>query len=81
MSQAQSSKYEMPHFNGFVMAAILVCVALFLVFRFFAGSIGSTFVLVPLLYCLTRFRTIQPNTALVGTLFGKYAGVLPRSGF
>ncbi|MCG7655984.1 SPFH domain-containing protein [Wielerella bovis] len=81
MSQTQSSKYEMPHFNGFVMAAILVCVALFLVFRFFSGSIGSTFVLVPLLYCLTRFRTIQPNTALVGTLFGKYAGILPRSGF
>ena len=24
---------------------------------------------------------VQPNTALVGTLFGKYAGVLPKSGF
>lgn len=81
MSQTQSSKYEMPYVNGFAMAAILVGIGLFLVFRFLSGSVGSAFVLAPLLYCLTRFRTIQPNTALVGTLFGKYAGILPHSGF
>lgn len=81
MSQSQSSKYEMPHVNGFAMIAILVGIALFFGFQFLSGSVGGAFVFAPLLYCLTRFRTIQPNTALVGTLFGKYAGILPRSGF
>lgn len=77
MSQTQSSKYEMPYINGFAMAITLIFVA---VFALFAGLFGMVFVL-PLLYCLTRFRTIQPNTALVGTRFGKYAGILPHSGF
>lgn len=36
---------------------------------------------VPFLYAFTRFRTIQPNTALVATKFGSYAGILPHSGF
>lgn len=81
MSQTQSSKYEMPYLNGFVMAAILAIAALFVAFQAISGSLPLVVVLVPIFYCLTRFRTIQPNTALVGTLFGKYAGILPRSGF
>lgn len=81
MSQTQSSKYEMPYLNGFVMAAILAIAALFVAFQAISGSLPLVVVLLPIFYCLTRFRTIQPNTALVGTLFGKYAGILPHSGF
>lgn len=81
MSQTQSSKYEMPYLNGFVMAAILAIAALFVAFQAISGSLPLVVALVPIFYCLTRFRTIQPNTALVGTLFGKYAGILPHSGF
>ncbi|SSY79730.1 SPFH domain-containing protein [Alysiella crassa] len=81
MSQTQSSKYEMPYINGFAMAVTLVVVAVFSAVAFFSGGFLAMFVVAPFLYCLTRFRTIQPNTALVGTLFGKYAGILPHSGF
>ncbi|ULJ62525.1 SPFH domain-containing protein [Wielerella bovis] len=81
MSQTQSYKYEMPYLNGFVMLAILVGATLFAIILFFAGSVVSGVVIAPVLYCVTRFYTIPPNTALVGTLFGKYAGILPRSGF
>ena len=35
----------------------------------------------PYFYLFTRFRVVQPNVALVGTLFGKYAGILPHAGF
>ena len=85
MSQSYSKKYTMPHLNGFAAAAVLVVAALFIAWRAFSvlenGVAGVSILLLPLGYCFTRFRVVQPNTALVGTLFGKYAGVLPKSGF
>lgn len=82
MSQTFSEKYTMPYLNGFVAAAILLIIAMFSVSVLFSGSlVWSVIVGLPLFYCLTRFRVIQPNTALVGTLFGKYAGILPYAGF
>ena len=85
MSQSYSKKYTMPHLNGFAAAAVLVAITLFVVWRMFSalenGAGGLGFLLLPLGYGFTRFRVVQPNTALVGTLFGKYAGVLPQSGF
>ena len=85
MSQSYSKKYTMPHLNGFAAAAVLVAITLFVVWRMFSalenGAGGLGFLLLPLGYCFTHFRVVQPNTALVGTLFGKYAGVLPKSGF
>lgn len=80
MSQTTSHKYSMPVINGFVAIVILVLVSLFFIVQIFQGNpvaiLGA-----PLLYCVTRFQMVQPNTALVGTLFGKYAGVLPHAGF
>ena len=85
MSQSVSQKYMMPYLNGFAAAAVLVVAALFIAWRAFSvlenGVAGVSILLLPLGYCFTRFRVVQPNTALVGTLFGKYAGVLPKSGF
>lgn len=80
MSQTTSHKYSMPVLNGFVALAIVVILAAFFLFKLFQGSFVSVFGVL-LVYCLTRFRTVQPNTALVGTLFGKYAGILPHAGF
>lgn len=89
MDAKQSNKFNMPYLNGFVALAIIVMTLLFLGYRFFAnlaqdelgfGGINIIFGVV-FLYFLGRFRIIQPNTALVGTLFGKYAGILPYSGF
>lgn len=81
MTQSYSEKYEMPHLNGFVALAILVILGLVVVGLFFAGGVFATILALPLAYCATRFRTIDPNTALVGTLFGDYAGILTQSGF
>lgn len=81
MTENYSEKYEMPYLNGFVALGLLIMAVLAVVMSFFAVGVFSAIVLAPLIYCFTRFRTIQPNTALVGTLFGKYAGILPYSGF
>ena len=82
MGQSNSQKYTMPYLNGFT-AAILLLVALLFVAMLVVASGGKAFgiLLLPVVYGFTRFRVVQPNTALVGTLFGKYAGVLPKSGF
>lgn len=80
MTETYSEKYEMPYLNGFVAIAIMVVLAIGAVFTFFAFP-PLAVVVAPLVYGLSRFRTIQPNTALVGTLFGKYAGILPYAGF
>lgn len=81
MTEHYSEKYEMPYLNGFVALGILVVLVLGVVALFLVGGAFAGILLLPLVYCFTRFRTIQPNTALVGTLFGKYAGILPYSGF
>ena len=82
MSQSYSKKYTMPHLNGFFAATLLVVIALCSLALVFASRGGAfAIVIPPLVYACTRFRTVPPNTALVGTLFGKYAGVLPQSGF
>lgn len=82
MSQTFSEKYTMPYLNGFVAAAILLVVGIFTLSTVWAGGpVLAVIIGVPLIYCITRFRIIQPNTALVGTLFGKYAGILPYAGF
>lgn len=87
MQNQTSEKYNMPYLNGFLALAIFV-VALILVGNLAISSFskgifsGSSIGLIVLIvYCLGRFRIIQPNTALVGTLFGNYAGILPKSGF
>lgn len=82
MGQSNSQKYTMPYLNGFT-AAILLLVALLFVAMLVVASGGKAFgiLLLPVVYGFTRFRVVQPNTALVGTLFGKYAGILPKSGF
>lgn len=81
MSQTHSRKYEMPYLNGFVALAILLVIGIALIGVLLSGGILAMVFGVPLLYLFTRFRIIQPNTALVGTLFGKYAGILPHAGF
>ncbi|MGF6148554.1 SPFH domain / Band 7 family [Kingella potus] len=84
MGQSNSHKYTMPHLNGFTAAVILVVLFLFATVLVFGSNIGKVlgFLLLPLvLYGFTRFRVVQPNTALVGTRFGQYAGILSQSGF
>ena len=82
MSQSVSQKYMMPYLNGFAAATILVLTSFLLVVMIFGiRSSAFGFLLLPMAYGFTRFRVVPPNTALVGTRFGKYAGVLPKSGF
>lgn len=81
MTETYSEKYAMPYLNGFVAIGIMAVLAIGAVFTFFAFPPLAVVVVAPLVYGLSRFRTIQPNTALVGTLFGKYAGILPYAGF
>lgn len=85
MQRVQSSrKYTMPHLNGFV-ALVMVLVLAVVVGQLFFTAPDGVGIYTPLglllVYTLTRFRIIQPNTALVGTLFGKYAGIIPQAGF
>lgn len=81
-SNHTSHRYIMQHLNGFIALAVIICAAIFIVV---IAGFGSPILLgilgAPLLYCLTRFSIIQPNTALVATLFGRYAGILPYAGF
>ncbi|WP_066803748.1 SPFH domain-containing protein [Moraxella oblonga] len=81
MTENYSEKYEMPYLNGFLALGILIVLTLVVAVSFFTMGVFSAVILAPVVYCFTRFRTIPPNTALVGTLFGKYAGILPYSGF
>lgn len=83
MAQNQTSRrYIMSHLNGFAAIAVIAVAGLALL----AAAVSLSPVLLgilgaPLLYLLTRFAVIQPNTALVSTLFGRYAGILPHAGF
>lgn len=81
MGQNYSRKYEMPYLNG--VLALFLIMGLFVVggILFFKMTFLGGFLIGLAVYALTRFTIIQPNMALVGTLFGKYAGVLPHSGF
>ncbi|MDK4574757.1 SPFH domain-containing protein [Kingella kingae] len=81
MSQTYSQKYEMPYLNGFIALAILLAMGAGLIGIFLSGGFLAIVIAVPYAYLFGRFRVVQPNTALVGTLFGKYAGILPHSGF
>ncbi|XXQ68751.1 SPFH domain-containing protein [Neisseriaceae bacterium B1] len=82
MSQTSSEKYEMPYVNGFVAAIFLVFIGLFVLSLLLSNKLFLAIILgASVLYCFSRLRVVQPNTALVGTLFGKYAGILPHSGF
>ena len=81
MSQTYSKKYEMPYLNGFVALVILLVIGIG-IGGWALSTDGAAAVLgVPYFYLFTRFRVVQPNVALVGTLFGKYAGILPHAGF
>lgn len=77
-----SSDYTMRHLNGFVA---LIVIALLLVFGGLAllsvGNLSLTVVLVPVALLATRFRIVEPNTALVSTLFGHYSGTIVQQGF
>lgn len=82
MSQSVSQKYMMPYLNGFAAATILVLTSFLLVVMIFGiRSSAFGFLLLPMAYGFTRFRVVPPNTALVGTRFGEYAGILPKAGF
>lgn len=77
-----STQYTMYHVNGFL--ALIVLVLLFIMGVFFVLGGGEFFlavVLVPVVFLATRFRIVEPNTALVSTLFGHYAGVITEQGF
>lgn len=78
-----SSQYTMRHVNGFVMLIILgVLLVLGLFWGLGSGSFGLLpAVLIPLGLLATRFRIVEPNTALVSTLFGHYAGIIDQQGF
>lgn len=73
MGQYQFMKY----ISGWI-ALILFGLAGFCIFYFFDNLAVVAFVLV---FFLSGFKVVQPNTALVATLFGKYAGVLMEPGF
>lgn len=77
MSQS-NQLYTMKHLNGFLAIGLMffLLFLLALIFR-------SFFVLFTILFFLIigRFKTLEPNTALVGTVFGHYAGVLAKEGF
>ena len=83
MAQNQTSRrYIMSHLNGFAAIAVIAVAGLALLAA--AASLSPVLLGIlgaPLLYLLTRFAVIQPNTALVSTLFGRYAGILPHAGF
>lgn len=81
MGITHSRKYTMPHLNGFFALAVLIIISVFLAKEVFSGKLMAAPVTVPIAYLFTRFRIIQPNTALVSTLFGKYSGILPDAGF
>jgi len=82
MSQSVSQKYMMPYLNGFAAATILVLTSFLLVVMIFGiRSSAFGFLLLPMAYGFTRFRVVPPNTALVGTRFGEYAGILPKADF
>lgn len=78
----KTSSKPMLHFNGFAVLIVLVVLGLIMgfgvwrVFPVLTGLAAPVFTLV-----LIGFRIVQPNNALVATLFGKYAGVLRQSGF
>ncbi len=77
-----SSDYTMRHLNGFVA---LIVIVLLLVFGGLAllsvGNLSLTVVFVPVALLATRFRIVEPNTALVSTLFGHYSGTIVQQGF
>lgn len=70
------------HFNGYLaLTGVLLAVAgaLFGLLRQ-TESITVVCVLIGI-FLLSGFRVVQPNIALVSTLFGRYSGVLTESGF
>ena len=81
MSQTYSKKYEMPYLNGFVALVILLVIGVGVGSAALENGAFAAILGVPYFYLFTRFRVVQPNVALVGTLFGKYAGILPHAGF
>ena len=81
MSQTYSKKYEMPYLNGFVALVILLVIGVGVGSAVLENGAFAAILGVPYFYLFTRFRVVQPNVALVGTLFGKYAGILPHAGF
>lgn len=74
-----SAEYTMYHLNGFIAVAIFVVVILLILFTVSDKTLAAVFA-VPIAL-LARFKIIQPNTALVSTLFGHYSGVLSKQGF
>lgn len=77
-----SEQYTMRYINGFV-ALILIAVIFImgLGWALSSGNFSLGVIFVPVVLLATRFRIVQPNTALVSTLFGHYAGTIVRQGF
>lgn len=76
---SQSERYTMYHLNGFVAVGIALGLSILALMLF-----RSPFAIAPIIFVfviLGRFKILEPNTALVSTIFGKYAGVLAESGF
>ncbi len=77
-----SSDYTMRHLNGFVALTIIVLLFIFgVIAALSGGNLSLMVVLVPVALLATRFRIVEPNTALVSTLFGHYSGTIVQQGF
>lgn len=71
---------EMFYINGWLVLGFLIFIGLI----GFGGLKNPMFVSICIgigVFLLAGFRIVQPNTAFVATLFGKYAGVLSHAGF
>lgn len=79
MAKQSSAEQTMYHLNGFIAIAIFMVVILLILFTVSDKTLAAVFA-VPIAL-LARFKIIQPNTALVSTLFGHYSGVLSKQGF
>ncbi|MDO4435994.1 MAG: SPFH domain-containing protein [Cardiobacteriaceae bacterium] len=80
--QTQTHHHDMFHLNGwaaliFILAAGFCLIAM-LGFKLTPLAIPLSF---PFFFVAKGFRILAPNTALVATLFGKYAGSLTYAGF
>lgn len=82
--QAQTSDGRaMFYLNGWLALAVLAGIGLLLLPLLLLSQLWFLLVPAAMVYVvlLSGFRTVQPNTALVSTCFGRYSGVLAEAGF
>ena len=78
--QTRSERKNLSHLDGWT--ALMVGLALAAALALFGrGPVGLGLAGLVGALTLSGFRIVQPNTALVATLFGNYAGILTRAGF